>query len=434
MERNVVVGDSALTRKRSMQGMVAACLLMISWTGMGWNALGTYSVFVVEDLGCSTAQFMIIFTILSWVNAAISMTIYGLCIDKFGARKMILFGGLFCTAGFALFGLSQSIQFMWFAATIFAIGLAFININTLNVMINSWFKKNTARYTGIAQSFGPLGGAFFNSLWGIVMVMIGFRIPFYISAVISLIFTFLVYILYVNQENAGCPARGEAELMEEARENAGAEEEVTIETGLSFGATVKKGRSWLLPICYILAGICDYGLLGNFALIAASHGDAEQAGFIMGFSWLFQIAAFLVLGTVCDKLGSKYSQLVCFIMVIIVSGLFLADFVSLPVVFLAAAMLGFADGAVQLPMGASAREALGTKDFAKKMGLVGGGCYIGVGVSTVVVARIFDVTGSYKPAFILIIALSIVTALLFFVATRSVYTDKEVAEERITVK
>ena len=140
MERNVIIGDSALTKKRSMQGMIAACLLMVSWTGMGWNALGTYSVFVVEDLGCSTAQFMINFTILSWVNAAISMTIYGICIDKFGTRKMILIGGLFCTAGFALFGVSPSIQFMWFAATVFAIGLAFININTLNVMINSWFK------------------------------------------------------------------------------------------------------------------------------------------------------------------------------------------------------------------------------------------------------------------------------------------------------
>lgn len=434
MEKNVVIKDSALTKKRSMQGMVAACLLMISWTGMGWNALGTYSVFVVDELGSSTAEFMINFTILSWVNAAISMTVYGFCVDKFGARKMILFGGIFCTIGFALFGISQSIQFMWFAATVFAIGLAFININTLNVMINSWFKKNTARYTGIAQSFGPLGGAFFNSIWGIVMVMIGFRIPFYISAGISLVFTFLVFILYVDQDKAGCPARGELELLEESKKNAGEDEVVTIETGLSFGATIKKGRAWLLPICYILAGICDYGLLGNFALIAASHGYAEQAGFIMGFSWLFQIAAFLILGPVCDKLGSKYSQVICFIMVIVVSALFMADHVALPVVFLGAALLGFADGAVQLPMGASAREALGTKDFAKKMGLVGGGCYIGVGVSTVIVARIFDVTGSYKPAFMLIIGLSIFTALLFFIATRKVYTDKEVAAERAAGK
>lgn len=434
MERNVIIGDSALTKKRSMQGMIAACLLMVSWTGMGWNALGTYSVFVVEDLGCSTAQFMINFTILSWVNAAISMTIYGICIDKFGTRKMILIGGLFCTAGFALFGVSPSIQFMWFAATVFAIGLAFININTLNVMINSWFKKNTARYTGIAQSFGPLGGAFFNSMWGIVMVSIGFRIPFYISAVISLVFTFLVYILYVNKEDADCLARGEAELLEEAKKNTNNDREVTIETGLSFKASARKGRFWLLPVCYILAGICDYGLLGNFALIAASHGYAEQAGFIMGFSWLFQIAAFLVLGPVCDKLGSKYSQLICFIMVIIVSCLFLADIVSLPIIFLSAALLGFADGAVQLPMGASAREALGIKDFAKKMGIVGGGCYIGVGISTVIVARIFDVTGSYKSAFILIICLSIVTALLFFIATRKSYTEEEVAAERAGLK
>ena len=75
--------------------------------------------------------------------------------------------------------------------------------------------------------------------------------------------------------------------------------------------------------------------------------------------------------------------------------------VPIGMVYLCGAMLGFADGAVQMPMGASAREVLGTRDFAKKMGIVGGGCFLGVSFSTVIVAAMFDATGSYNSAFIM---------------------------------
>ena len=50
--------DSPETRKYSTQGLVAAMLLMLTWTGAGWNSLSTYSVFVVKDFGIATAQFM----------------------------------------------------------------------------------------------------------------------------------------------------------------------------------------------------------------------------------------------------------------------------------------------------------------------------------------------------------------------------------------
>ena len=147
MERTI--GNTPTTKKRSMQALIAACLLMFTWTGAGWNSLSVYSVYVVEDLNCTTAQYMSIFTILSIVNAAISLFAYGFIVQKLGIRKMIFIGGMLCTAGFLIFGLAPSIQIMWVAAVVFALGLALININTLNVMCTAWFKKNTTRYTGI---------------------------------------------------------------------------------------------------------------------------------------------------------------------------------------------------------------------------------------------------------------------------------------------
>ena len=72
-------------------------------------------------------------------------------------------------------------------------------------------------------------------------------------------------------------------------------EEVSIETGGTFAEALRSPRAWMLVIGYALAGICDYGLLGNYALIAASHGYGDQAGYIMGFSWLAQVFSFIIL-------------------------------------------------------------------------------------------------------------------------------------------
>lgn len=414
------IQDSALTKKGARNGLIAALLLMFSWTGMGWNALGTYSVFVVEEFGCTTAQFATNFTILSIVNTVLAITVYGTIMQKVGTRKVILVAGLLMTAGFTIMGLSHSIYQMWGGAVVFALGLAFANIGTFNVMITAWFKKNTAKWTGFGQCFGPASGAFFNTIWGIVMVAIGFHIPFFISAAISLIATIVIFSLYRDPEELGCPAKGELALKAEMEAQAGQEVE-TILTGPTWAEAFKMPRTWLCFLGYAMAGVCDYGLLGNYGLIAANYGFGEQVGFIMGFTWLAQVFSFLLLGWICDKWGSRWAVNFCFLLVVIVCVVFLTGHVSLGAMFFCGALVGFADGAVQMPMGATAREVLGTRDFAKKMGFIGGGCFLGVSFAAVIVATIFDHAGSYNPAFILLICLSVVTAIVFQFAAKKRY-------------
>ena len=141
----------------------------------------------------------------------------------------------------------------------------------------------------------------------------------------------------------------------------------------------------------------------------------------MGFSWLAQVFSFIILGWICDKWGSRWAVIFCFILVTFVAFVYLRADVPAGLVYACGACLGFADGAVQMPMGATAREVLGTKEFAKKMGLVGGGCFFGVSFSTVIVAAMYDATGSYNSAMIMIICLAVVTSVLFFIAAKPRY-------------
>lgn len=424
MEKNLVNAvDSPETKRYSRQALVAGSILMFIWTGFGWNSLSVYSVHVVEDLQIETAQFALMFTFLSMTTAGISWFGFGNLVEKLGIRKYVLISGLMFSAGFVIMGFAKSVYMLWVGDIVFGLGLAGININMLQTMCMVWFKRNTTRYTGIGQSFGPLGGAIGSAVLGVILPLIGWRLPFFGTAAISVVCTIIVCLLFPTPEEKNClpaGAKALAALKESGQEDTG----VKIDEGLSFRDSLRHPKTWLLMLSYIFAGICDYGLLGNFALIAAFYGYGAQAGLIMSFSWLAQIVSFVVLGPVCDKWGSKVAMIGCSILVIFVAAVFLTGHVALPLIFVCGACLGFADGAVQLPMGASARELLGTKEFEKKMGLIGGGCYFGVMLSAVTVARIFDVTGSYRPAMIFIIGLSIVTSLLFLWVTKRIKTDK----------
>jgi|GEM_PF-2215457 len=419
--------DSAETKKYSRRALVASAILMFAWTGCGWNSLAVYSVHVVNDLHCETSQFMLMFTFLSLTTCVISWTVYGKLIETLGVRKYVAISGIVFSAGFIIMGLSHTIYMLWVGDIVFGIGLAGININTLNVMCNTWFKKSTTTYTSIGQAFGPLGGAINSTVLGIVIPLIGWRIPFLATAALSLVVTFVVCTLFTTPETKNCLPAG-VNALKAMREAGIKEKGIAIDEGLSFSDSLKHPKTWLLALSYILAGICDYGLLGNFALIAAFFGYGDQAGFIMGFSWLAQIVSFMILGPVCDKWGSKYAMIGCSILVIFAASIFAFGHVNLPLLFMCGACIGFADGAVQLPMGASARELLGTRDFEKKMGLIGGGCYFGVMISAVSVAKIFDVTGSYKPAMLVIIVLSVITSVLFTQVTKRIKSEKSEQE------
>lgn len=419
MENKVKQYDSRETITYSRRAIITCMLMLFTFTGMGWTALSTYAVGVVEEFGCSTAQFMTMFTILSIVNTGLSITVFGFVIQKLGTRKIILVAGLLCSAGFGIYAIASSIQFMWAGAVVYAIGLAFANIPTLNVIMTAWFKKDTAKFTGLAQCFNPAGGAVVSTALGIAMVVVGWRAPFAVSGCISVIMTIIMFVLYREPKEVGALPRGAAELMEAKKTGASAEnEEVSLETGPSYAKSLRMKRTWAIFFAYVLAGIADYGLLGNFALIAANYGFADQAGFVMGFSWVAQVVSFLTLGFVTDKWGSRVSMVLCAVLVVFVAGVFLSGHVTLPLVFICGACLGFADGAVQLPMGATTREVLGTRDFAKKMGMIGGGCFLGVSFATVIVAAMFDATGSYRPAFLMVIAFSVIVSVLFWIVAK----------------
>lgn len=421
--------DSPETKAYSRRALIGGSILMLVWTGFGWNSLSVYAVHIVPDLNMQTAQFALMFTFLSMTTMLCSWFWFGTMIEKLGVRKYITISAILFSAGFVIMGLAQNVVTLWIGDIVFGLGLSGININCFQTMINMWFKRNTSKYTGIGQAFGPLGGALASAILGVVLPLVGWRVPFFVVAAVSLVTIILVAVIFFREpEEVNVVPAGVNYL--NALKEAGVEDKgVKIDDGLSFQESLRQPRTWLLLVCYIFAGICDYGLLGNFALIGAHYGYGDMAGFIMSLSWLAQMISFVGIGAICDKWGSKIAMLVCACLVIFVCLVFMRDSVPLALVFVCGACLGFADGAVQLPMGSSARELLGTKDFAKKMGLIGGGCYCGVMISAVTVARIFDVTGSYKPAMIFIMGLSILTSILFFPATKKIVLKKDANTE-----
>lgn len=396
--------------------MLSMCVMMFCWTGIGWNTLSLYAGDVVSEIGCSRTQFLMCVTLVSMGNALVSMFLYGWIVEKLGMRKYLLASGLLSTAGFVVMALAGSIAVLWLGAGMFGIGLGGLSVNTINVVIGQWYRKNIVKLCGIGQTCGAVAGIIFSSIWGAIISSLGWRIPLWITAGISALCTIVMVSLYKGKPGDVGASPMYADEVGKDSDEAGKDSE----DGVPYKEIFKTKQFYLLCLCYLLISIVTYAIYTNLVLLAADLGYGDQSGTILSVALIAMTASFLILGSVVDKYGSKWAVAFNVVLLIIGGIIFMRDSVPLYLVYVGGALLGFATSAAQLPVGASVREALGTKDFSKKLGLVAAFDYMGASLGGIVLSVFYDVFGNYKVGIVVTCIAALITALLFFPATKRV--------------
>ena len=102
--------------------------------------------------------------------------------------------------------------------------------------------------------------------------------------------------------------------------------------------------------------------------------------------------------------------------------LFILSLSNLPLslLFTAAAMMGFPFVLLQVPLPIFIKGIFGEKQFAHLLGIAHMCITIGIGVTVPLSNLIFDITGSYRPAFFILMPVVVVALILLIIATRSI--------------
>jgi MFS transporter, OFA family, oxalate/formate antiporter len=296
----------------------------------------------------------------------------------------------------------------------FILGIAYLgaSIIPISIMITNWFDNKRGLAMSLGLSGVGIGGFIFSPLITSWLENYGWRKTYLIFAVIILAVCLPVsiFIFRKSPEDKGLKAFGADEAAKSEKGGNG-----------GFDLTISTKESFTKPFFIVLAlgmifnGLINTGALGQFPpALEELHGAAVAAAIISLYS-LVGIFGKLILGWVNDKFGIVKGIL--FGCITFGLAFFMMLFGSnVVIVYLMAISfgLGNAMGAVMPPLITS--EIYGPQKYGEVYGYISSATQLGLTFGSILVASIFDITGSYKPAWIVMILLTVGVIVLWIIS------------------
>ena len=383
--------------------VLAAFLIM----AVMWGTFYSFGIFfepILTEFGWTRAATSGAFS-LCLVLAGFFAIVAGKLNDRFGPRIVMTVSGLLLGTGYLLMSQIGAIwQLYLFYGVIVSIGSSGSFV-PLASTISRWFVKRRGLMTGIIASGIGFGTMIMPPLANWLISGYGWRTSYIVIGITVMALTILAaQFLRRDPSQMGCLPYGESEVKEgglalEAR-------------GFSFREAIHTRQYWLfcamLFCCWF--GICI--ILAHIVIHAIGLGvSAASAANILAIIGVGSIAGRIMMGGVADRSGNK-SALVTGFILLSVAFLWLLVAKEAWMFCLFAIIFGFAYGAVSTLESPIVAELFGLSSHGVIFGAVFFSDSVGGAVGTVVAGRIFDIIGSYQPAFLVCAALSIVTIIL----------------------
>lgn len=367
--------------------------------------VGTWAIIVVlpalqQEFGIGRAEAAVPYT-LTMVGYAVGNLGMGRAVDRFGIVPTLWAAGLLLGATFTAAAMAGS--FLWLSALHVVIGFGSAAcFGPLIADISHWFMRRRGIAVAVAASGNYLSGAIWPLLLGGVLAEHGWRTAYLLIAALVTV-TLLGLGLTLRRRlplNATVAAEAQASRAAHA-------------SGLS-PATLQ----WLLAAAGVACCVAMSMPQVHIVALCVDLGYGPAVGAEMLSLMLFGgVVSRLVSGLVADRLGGLRTLLIGSALQAIALCLYLP--VSGPVsLYLVSLVFGLSQGGIVPSYALVVREFLPAREAGQRVGLVIMATILGMALGGWLSGVIFDVTGSYRLAFINgiiwnLINLAIVSLILF---------------------
>lgn len=422
MTKNKMTADKKQSRYAWM-AYTAICIMSVMWVGIQYNCMNLYAAPVVEYMGITRTQFMVVISIPGIISALVSLLCFGAIEERFGMRKMLLIGGILNTLAFVCWVFMDSIALLYLGGVLYGFGCSITAYNSVAAGVNRWFKRRMGSLMGAANALGNVAGIVFAMVIAALIASLGWRYSFGVCVALSMVSTVVCVALYKgNPEDVGVSAMYADEQQEGAAPAFEAGGQTDDESPMSapvmpkipFHAALRMPRMWMLAIGYLILGTTTCALMSTLPLFAVDQGFEQLQGQVVSAS-LFAAAAMMVpLGMVCDRLGVKWGLALCILLMAIAAFLLRMGGLSIAGMLAVAICAGAAYSSCGVTVGTGVKEAFGDFEFSKKLGVCSGCMYIGLAFGPALINLVYDTTGSYALALHAFLVLAVVMVLMFF--------------------
>ena len=277
---------------RSLRGnpwliaFIGLFILMIT-NGLTATAISVFDESLINEFGWSRGELKFR-DFLNFATVALFAPLGGLMLDRFGARRLLMFGCLVLAGAYFAYSRLQGLSQMYAIHVAFAAALLTSGTMVVIVLVSSWFVEKRGLAIGIALLGTSAGSFFLPPLNAELIARIGWRETFALEALFPLV-VLVVVVLFVRNSPAdyGRTALGVKE---------GAADPRTI--GLEFGQALRTRSFWAIGISGFLI---YYSILALFSHMFLHMRD-------LGYEPRVAALALSVLSVVAmlSKLGSGW--------------------------------------------------------------------------------------------------------------------------------
>jgi len=377
---------------------LAASFLVLLVGGGARFAIGlTFKPMVDEfgwargELGLAVGAYMLV--------SAVATFLAGRMADRLSPRALLIGGTVIGGIGIGLMSLvSQPWHALVLYGVVFAIGNGAASLVVVGVIVMRIFPGRAGLANALAISGMSVGQLVMIAALASVLVEIGWRSVFVWIGIAHLALLPLLFAL---------PGQGGAVSTEAPRES------------LSLREAAGKRQFWLLLAIYAICGLDDFFVTTHVAAFAQDRGlSALAAGHLLALMGLTGLVGVILSGLMSDRVGPVWPTAAAFAARIIVFGWIAIDQSPLSIVIFA--LVYGATFLVTAPLTAVfVRESFGTKHLGALAGLITMVHQIFGGIGAYAGAAIFDATGGYDAAFVVMLASAVLALALTLMLRRS---------------
>ncbi len=375
---------------------------MVSFAPIIPYTFGLYLKPLASSFGWARESISVAFSIAALTVAAASPAL-GYMLDRFGPRRIILpCIVVFSTALASLTFLTPHIGH--FYAVFFVLGLVGNGTAYLaySRAIASWFSKRRGMAFAVMLAGGGVGAMLLPPVTQALISSYGWRIAYGGMGCLALVVGFPLAALFVRERPATESIEADS-----------------VKTGASVRQAIGGSVFWILMVTVFLYSIGVNGAIAHFAALLTDRGVSTR-----GAAWAVSaiggsgVIGRLATGAFLDRyFGPRVSQIM---LLLSSAGVFLLSIAAtLPMGFAAAMLIGFSMGSEGDVTPYLLSRYFGLRKFSTLYALSWTAFAVGGALGPVILGRVFDVLGSYRPVSIQLLAVpALIPCLLMFLLPR----------------
>ena len=324
----------------------------------------------------------------------------GALADRYGPRRLILWGVIAEVAILAVHGSMQTVLHFYLAAFFLVVLGSGTGPVTYARIISSWFDRKRGFALGITLTGIGIGGAVLPVLGQFLISEFGWRNAYRSLAVIVLAISFLPLFLFARDRPG------------DAVDGASASEPSSSEPGVTLKEAVATPTFWLIGIGFMLFAAGNTGGLVHMPPILTDSGlSPERAAAFTGLLGLGVIVGRISAGYLLDIFHAPYVAIAFLAGPLCAYGYFLGD---LPAAwaFVPVVLFGIGMGAEFDVIPFLVTRYFGLRNFGAVYGVLIAGFSIGSAFGPAMMGFGFDRFGSYGPSMMAAIVLLVLGSLL----------------------